>query len=119
MHKSAEDAARAVECAARQGRFETYQALLFSTQDQIGQRSWTAYAQNAGLSDANAFEVCMNGHLTLAPVERDRAAGRKLGVIGTPTLLINDLALPGYPGSDKLRNMVLSALEHARTQPRS
>jgi protein-disulfide isomerase len=116
MHRFAADAARAVVCAARQDAFEPYHNLLFSSQDLIGRRSWKEYAGSAGLSDVSAFEACMMDRAAFALVERDRAAGKKLGVVGTPTLLINDLELLGYPGSDELRTMIRSAVGSVRTQ---
>jgi len=116
MHQFAADAARAAECAAGQGVFEAYHNLLFSSQDLIGRRSWTDYARAAGVSDAKAFEACIGDRAVLARLERDRAAGKQLGVVGTPTLLINDLELPGYPGPGELRKIVQSALDSRKGQ---
>jgi protein-disulfide isomerase len=110
MHQFAEDAAEASECAASQGVFEAYYNVLFSSQNLIGRRSWTEYARTAGVSDTQAFEACVGAHAGSARLERDRAAGKQLGVVGTPTLLINDLEMPGYPGPGELRKIVRSAL---------
>ena len=118
VHRLAADAALAAVCAARQDAFEPYQNLLFSSQDLIGRRSWKEYAGSAGLSDVGAFEACMKDRAAFALVERDRESGKKLGVVGTPTLLINDLELPGYPGSDELKRMIRSALGTGRMQSR-
>jgi len=116
MHRLAADAARASECAGQQGAFESYQQALFSSQGLIESRSFAEFALTAGISNTNLFEVCMDDRATLTTVERDEAAGKKLGVVGTPTLLINDLELIGYPGSDELRGMIRSELDNARAR---
>jgi protein-disulfide isomerase len=113
-HQFATAAALAAECAAKQHAFEAYHNALFSSQELIGHRSWAEYARDAGVSDADAFGACLAASDVLGLVQRDRAAGKKLGVGGTPTLLINDLEVLGYPGPDKLMAMVRSALGTSR-----
>jgi protein-disulfide isomerase len=114
MHQFAADAARASECAGRQRAFEAYHDLLFSSQELIGKRGWEEYARDAGVHDIDTFKECISNGATAALVERDQTAGKKLGVEGTPVLLINDLELPGYPGSDKLKEAVRSEVDRAR-----
>lgn len=101
MHDSAMGAARAAHCASEQGAFEAYHDLLFSSQESIGRRSWVEYAQSAGITDAKSFEGCATGAAAHATVERDLAAGRRIGVTGTPTFLINDLEVSGYQGDGR------------------
>lgn len=113
IHKYAVDAARASECAANQNSFEPYLHALFSSQDLIGNRSFGEFARLAGVSNSSLFETCMSGGLTLDRIQRDQVAAKKLGVQGTPTLLINNLELLGYPGSDELKRIVRSALDTA------
>lgn len=111
MHPFAEDAAHAAECADSQGAFEPYYNLLFSRQSLIGSKGWSEFARRVGVSDIGAFEACLAHQGMQAVLERDRAAGKQLGVVGTPTLLINDLELPGYPGSAELKRTIRSALD--------
>lgn len=112
-HEFAAAAARAAECAGRQGAFGKYHDLLFASQDLIGKKSWTQFAEEAGLSDVAAFKTCLTDPAIAALVERDQTAGKKLGVTGTPTFLINDLKFPGYPGEGRLAELVRSALDAA------
>ena len=118
-HKFGADAARASECAGKQGAFEAYDSLLFSAQGLIGKLAWEEYARDAGVHDIDSFKGCMESGATAALVVRDEAAGKKLGVEGTPMLLVNDLELSGYPGSDNLKEAIRSELERARTQSRA
>ena len=46
-------------------------------------------------------------------IERDRAAGDRLGVVGTPTFLINDLEVTGAPSLDQLEQYVHEALKRS------
>lgn len=110
-HQFATAAAEAAECAARQGAFEKYQELLFASPDSIGRKSWGEFAEEARVPDAPAFRSCMSDPAIAAVVKEDRAAGERLGVIGTPTFLINDLEVSGYPGKGKLAELVRSALD--------
>jgi protein-disulfide isomerase len=48
-HPYAVPAAIAAECAYQQGAFTGIQKALFAKQDSIGVRSWTAYAEDAGV----------------------------------------------------------------------
>jgi len=57
-HFLAMPAAVAAECAAVQGRFESYADLLFEKQDSLNALSWSALAASAGVSDTARFETC-------------------------------------------------------------
>lgn len=112
-HEYAADAARASQCAGEQGRFEAYHDALFAHQKSIGQLSWTAFADTAGVADGDAFDICMSRLGSEAAVENDRSAARRLGVKATPTLLINDQLLVGSPSEEELVSMVEKKLRRA------
>jgi protein-disulfide isomerase len=112
-HEYAADAARASQCAGEQGRFEAYHDALFAHQKSIGQLSWTAFADTAGVADGKAFESCMSRTGSEAAVDNDRSAARRLGVKATPTLLINDQLLVGSPSEEELVSMVEKKLGRA------
>lgn len=116
IHPHATAAAIASECAAEQGRFEAFHDALFASQDSIGRVDWTWFASRAGLAQAEAFENCIAEERTAPVVARDEAAGRTLGVAGTPTLLVNDRRLLGRADGALLDSLVSAAL--ARSTPR-
>lgn len=98
-HKNAVPAAKASICAARQGRFEEYHDALFAQQDSLGLISWTRLARTAGVPDEAGFEACMQSSGPGSEIERDLLAGTRLGVRGTPAILVNDRLIFGaQPG---------------------
>jgi len=94
-HVHAVAAARASLCAARQGRFEPFHDQLFAHQDSLGVIAWSRLARAAGVEEP-AFGRCLES-APAAEVEADVRAGDRLGVRGTPTLLVNDRLLRGAP----------------------
>ncbi len=113
MHPLAYPAARAAECAAAQGRFEAFHDLIYAKQDSLGLKSFASFARDAGVPDSTAFAACDFKLGPVAVVERDIAAVEALGGTGTPTLLVNDLVLPGAADSARFDQYVRSALRAA------
>jgi protein-disulfide isomerase len=114
FHKFATAAAVASECAARQGQFEGFRETLFSGQASIGSKPWESYAVEARVQDQRAFQQCLQDPSAEALFKQDRIAGVRLGVEATPTLLINDTKVTGYPGSARLAKLVRLALDSAK-----
>lgn len=112
-HPFALPAARAGECAARQGRFEAMHHALFAGQPMIGVDPWTRYARDARVPDMPAFEACMAETGPMDAVARDTVAGRSLEMKATPTFLINGERYVGAPPLSKLRELVRTAVEKA------
>jgi protein-disulfide isomerase len=96
-HRFARLAAKAAECGAIQGGFDAVHDALFAKQDSFGLRPWTEFAVDAGLPDQDAFAKCLSGPDTLSLISRGVAAGVKLRIRGTPTILINGWRLPDVP----------------------
>jgi protein-disulfide isomerase len=96
-HPHAKPAARASWCAGRQGRFEAYHDALFAHQDSLGAIPWTLLASRAGVPDSAGFARCMANAEPVAEIEQDIAEAGRLGVSGTPTLLVNDQLLTSAP----------------------
>ena len=89
MHPYARPAALAAVCAAAQGRFETFYDALYNLQDSLGHMPWLRYAVRAGVPDTAAFATCVADSAGVARLTDDQAAGNKLQVEGTPTVLVN------------------------------
>jgi protein-disulfide isomerase len=108
-HRHAMPAALATECAGEQGRFWPMQDVLFRNPEELGVVPWSTYAARAGVADPASFERCM-AREDLSRVQEDIAAGQRLGINGTPTILINERKLGGAPPLDSLRAYVRDAL---------
>jgi len=114
IHPFALDAAVASECAADQDRFAAFHDVLFDKQDSIGLLSWTTIAARAGVRDRGAFTACLKGRPALEAVQRDMDAGDRLGVRGTPTILIEDRQVTGVISAPVLQEWVRQKREQAR-----
>lgn len=93
-HFNAERAARAVESAARQGRFEQMYQRMFETQSEWGEQrtpadaTFRGYADELGLDLAD-YDAAYTDPATLDRIRVDVADGEALGVQGTPTFFLN------------------------------
>lgn len=110
MHRFAELAARVSECAADQGRFEAMQDFLFEKQREIGLKPWSEFATEAGVSDLPSFESCVSSKEPVARISSGKELGEKLGINGTPTLIVNGWQLPRPPSEKELDRMVKEIL---------
>lgn len=93
-HFNAERAARAVESAAQQGRFDQMYQRMYETQSDWGEQRTAAdatfrgYAADLGL-DLGAYDAAYTDPATLERIRVDIADGEALGVQGTPTFFLN------------------------------
>jgi protein-disulfide isomerase len=93
-HYNAERAARAVEAASQQGKFEQMYQRMYETQTEWGEQQVPADARFRALAtelklDLAAFDLAYNAPATLERVKKDAADGEALGVTGTPTFFVN------------------------------
>jgi protein-disulfide isomerase len=109
-HRFALAAARVVECAGEQGRFEAMYDELFERQDSFGLKPWSDYATAAGVPDLAAFDTCIKKTDPIARVEEGKDLGTKLNIQGTPTIVINGWKLGHPPNADELDGMVKKVL---------
>ena len=110
IHANARAAAFASICAAQQGVFERMHDELFLHQDSIGRADWSWFTKNSHVPNPDALASCMADSVRLFPrLQRDSAAGARLGVEGTPTFLLNDLKISGSPGPKRLEEYFAAA----------
>jgi protein-disulfide isomerase len=107
-------AAPAAECAADQGRFDPMHRALFAEQDSIGRWPRARFAEQAGIADVPRFTDCLRKAEDSAAIEADIALGNRLGVRGTPTLLVDSLRLDGNPVPQVLDSIVQALLAPSR-----
>ena len=109
IHPFAIPAARASECAGNQGRFEAMHAALFTRPESIGVAPWGWFARRAGVPDSLLFNACTSSSRPIEALAIDTVAGHRLGIQGTPTLLIGRLRVNGLPSFDSLSAYVSRA----------
>jgi protein-disulfide isomerase len=109
-HRFALQAARVVECAGEQQRFEAMYDRLFDEQDSFGLKPWSELAAEAGVSDGSAFERCIKRTDPIPRVVGGEQLGKALDVQGTPTIIINGWKLARPPSSEELDGMVKAIL---------
>lgn len=92
IHTLAREAARAAECAGRQGRFWEMHDLLFESQgewSEAAKSDWTQSRARLLNLDEIAFAQCLKDPSVDAAVTTDAADGDTLWVGSTPTFFIN------------------------------
>ena len=115
-NKTSDRTALASECAAEQGRFWDYKAILYANQTGIeGQFSdprLSAFAKNLGL-DLESFEACLASAKYQNVLDEGVKLGTELGVTGTPSVFVNGQNVsPGRVSTfDEINALVLAALQ--------
>ncbi len=75
-------------CAAEQGKYWEYHYKAFDGQSSLDKESPGKLAKELKLDEAK-FKTCLDGTKAKALVEKGRLEGERIGVSGTPYLLIN------------------------------
>lgn len=96
-HRFARPAARAAECANSAGRFAELVNVIYEKQDSLGLKSWMSYAQEGQIGDTMQFSRCMKDTTSSLAVEAGIALATKLGINGTPTVILNGWRYPSPP----------------------
>ncbi|MFC9268642.1 DsbA family protein [Streptomyces zhihengii] len=115
-HRNGELAARVVEAAARQGRFEEMHDELFRTQAAWGEAQeskedvFRGYARDIGL-DMTRFDADLDAPATAERVRLDRRDGLALGVQGTPTFFVDGEQIPLPQSYEAFRALIEQELE--------
>lgn len=111
LHPFAAATARAAVCSAEQGRFKEFHDLAFSLADSISSVSWENLAVRAGVADVDRFSGCLADPTTDAQLDRDAEDAERLGVRGTPTLLVNQWKIPGALSTTQLDSVIASIID--------
>ena len=94
VHPGACQVAAASECAHLQGRFWPYHDLVFEAGHMYNIATIDADITRLGL-DLPRFRACMDSGEGLTAVKSDIAEAGKIGVLSTPTYVINGLPVAG------------------------
>ncbi len=121
-HVNAERAARAVEAAARQDRFEDMYRKMFETQSAWGDQQQThdalfrSFAEQLGL-DIARFDADYNDPTTLERIRLDQTDGAALGVNSTRTFFLNGQRIQLRSFNDLTRAVEAAAANTAPSRP--
>ena len=100
LHPQAALASEAAECVGEQGKYWEMHRLLFINQSTWGSSAEEAeaafgfYAGALGVDEA-VFAACYSEHRYATEVQTDLSEGKRLGITGTPTFVINGKQLIG------------------------
>lgn len=109
-HQLADSSAIAAQCAHQQGKYYPMHKELFNRKPVQDNREVIKLAVQAGL-DETTFRDCFSKQQTLEAVETDKAAGKDLGVTGTPAFFINGEQIVGLRDYDFFANKIEEALQ--------
>lgn len=111
-HPKAFSAALATECANDQGQYAVLRNALYLHQDSLNVWGIGRMAAAAGIGDTARLMACVASGTYRARVRADMAAGERLGIVGTPTLLINDYRIDGVISLESMDSLI--AVERRR-----
>ena len=116
IHSEAVGAAEAANCAHRQGAFWAYHDALFAQQAELSPELYLALAKSLRL-ESEAFERCLEQHLTLSEIQADFAEGIAAGVSGTPTWFVNGRKIEGALTLELWDKVIVNTLKNEFTSP--
>jgi protein-disulfide isomerase len=114
LHDHAVIAALGAECAAQQRAFRQYHDVLFGIQDSIGAIAWGEVALRAGIPDTGEFNQCLERDEPRAALRSDSAAAATIGVVSTPTVIVNGLLFSGTPSIEEVEKYLPRAVKRER-----
>ncbi|MEX1183356.1 MAG: thioredoxin domain-containing protein [Gemmatimonadota bacterium] len=106
MHRFAEPAARASECASNQARFFQFADVVFEKQDSLGLKTWSSYAAEAGVTDAERYSNCVSLQTSFPRIAMGKSIATELGITGTPTVFINGWRFPTPPSEAEMERVI-------------
>ena len=101
-HRMARPLARASECAAAQGRFESFYYGAFLTPLDLGLDAAVSLARMSRVPDPKAFIACAKDTAVVRSIESDALLAKELAIPGTPAVVIDGVL---YPGGRSLRDL--------------
>lgn len=116
IHPQAMPAARAAWAAGRQGQFWAYHDALFANQERLGDPLYGEIADALKLDRAR-FDADRNGSASLQAIQRDLDQAERLGLSGTPTLIIDQQFWQGPVSVEALKQRLEAAMANTNPKP--
>lgn len=113
FHPNAPKAAEAAACADDQGKFWKMHEVLFANQKALEVEQLKIHARTIEGMDAAVFDACLDGGSKAEVVAADTAAGRAVGVTGTPAFFINGIEISGAQPLENFKKIIDAELSAA------
>lgn len=101
IHKQAGKASEAAHCAGDQGKYWEMHDELFRNQRALNLDKLPGYAETIGI-DVATFNACLSSGKYAGLVAKNLAAGRELGIRGTPSFVIGYTQADGEVTGEKM-----------------
>lgn len=114
-HKNSMTSALAVEAAGKQGKYWEMHDIVFENQKDWGEQRFADskifenYARQIGL-DMDRYSQDIRSQELRDRVERDRRAGQRLGITGTPTFFLNGEKIETPRGYENFKTLIQSTI---------
>lgn len=112
IHKNSLNAAKASECAYRQGKFWEMHDIMFDKSPKLSLVDLRGYAEKIGL-DVSKFDGCMSSSAVLDDIARDAASATEAGVKGTPAFFVNGRFISGAQKYEVFQQIIEQELAKA------
>jgi protein-disulfide isomerase len=116
VHPLAWKAAVLARCAGEQSKFWEYHDRLFDRKGSLSDDTFTELNSQLGLN-VTALERCEADGKYDGAIRADIDEARRIGVAGTPTLIVNGVVMRGAPSEEALTRIVSSELTQATATP--
>jgi protein-disulfide isomerase len=93
----------AAECASTHGLLREFHDVVFESQDSIGLLPLSEFARRAGMTDSVGFGQCLRGDGPEERVQEGLLLAERLGLVGTPSVVLNGRLYSRPPTSTELR----------------
>jgi protein-disulfide isomerase len=113
FHPNAMPAALAAEAAREQGKFWPMHDKMFAAQQELSPAAYERWARELGL-DVARFKAAQASPAVKARVEADDQLAGRLGIDGTPTLVVNGEKVVGAVPFEQLKAVIDRKLAEAR-----
>jgi protein-disulfide isomerase len=110
QHPDAYMAAQAARCAQDQGKFWEMHEQLFAHQADLPGRDFTALAKAIEIN-TESFDRCLRDGLANSRIDEGLSDGQALGVLATPTVIVNSLRFSGIPTAEEIGRAVDQSLQ--------
>ncbi len=105
FHPNAVPAALAAEAAREQGKFWQMHDKMFAAQQELSPAAYERWARELGL-DLNRFKAAQASEKLKARVQEDDALATRLGIDGTPTMVVNGELVVGAVPFENLKAVI-------------
>jgi protein-disulfide isomerase len=109
FHSDANLASQAALAAGEQGQFWEYHDILFQNQRALSRSDLESYAERLNL-DMGEFRAALDDGRHADQIDRETAEGRRAGVSGTPTFVVNGTRIVGAVPFSRFQPVIDAAL---------